>query len=134
MIFSINEKTRLLKSAYPTVKSKPHVYARTRAPLDKDFLAERHNILVKVSTKDSKPWFEVVGSAPLDPEGQTVFREAMSQPVKNLAKFAIDVRETDFILRLTDDDGEVSEFATSVDQLDQVIDALNDLMAGEDEA
>ena len=58
----------------------------------------------------------------------------MSTPTRQLAKFAIDVRETDFMLRLTDDNGDVSEFATSVDQLDQVIDALNDLMAGEDES
>jgi hypothetical protein len=43
------------------------------------------------------------------------------------------VREADFVLRLVDEDGEVSEFAASVDQFDQVIDAINDLMASEDE-
>ncbi|MGH6911302.1 MAG: hypothetical protein ACREE0_11690 [Phenylobacterium sp.] len=53
--------------------------------------------------------------------------------MRQLAKFAIDVRETDFVLRLTDDSGEVSEFSASVEQMDLVIDALNDLMAGEDE-
>ncbi|WP_293371569.1 hypothetical protein [Phenylobacterium sp.] len=49
--------------------------------------------------------------------------------MKQLSKFAIEVRETDFVLRLTDDEGEVVEFATSADQLDLVIDAFNDLMA-----
>ena len=49
--------------------------------------------------------------------------------MKQLAKFAIKVRETDFVLRLTDDDGEVAEFASSAEQLDLAIDAFNDLMA-----
>jgi cell fate (sporulation/competence/biofilm development) regulator YlbF (YheA/YmcA/DUF963 family) len=54
--------------------------------------------------------------------------------MKQLAKFSIDIRENDFVLRLIDDEGDVTEFATSVDQLDQVIDAINDLVAsGEDE-
>lgn len=48
--------------------------------------------------------------------------------MKQLAKFAIEVRTNDFVLRLTDDDGEVVEFASSADQLDQVIDAFNELM------
>jgi hypothetical protein len=48
--------------------------------------------------------------------------------MKQLTKFAIEVRTNDFVLRLTDDDGEVVEFAASVEQLDQVIDVLNDLM------
>jgi hypothetical protein len=49
--------------------------------------------------------------------------------MKQLAKFAIEVRTNDFVLRLTNDDGEVVEFASSADQLDQMIDAFNDLMA-----
>ncbi len=49
--------------------------------------------------------------------------------MKQLAKFAIEIRETDFVLRLTDDEGEVVEFASSAEQLDLVIDAFNDLMA-----
>ena len=49
--------------------------------------------------------------------------------MKQLAKFAIEVRTNDFVLRLTDDDGEVAEFASSAEQIDQVIDAFNDLMA-----
>lgn len=49
--------------------------------------------------------------------------------MKQLSKFTLEVRETDFVLRLTDDDGDVVEFASSADQLDQVIDAFNDLMA-----
>jgi hypothetical protein len=48
--------------------------------------------------------------------------------MKQLSKFAIEVRTNDFVLRLTDADGDVTEFATAVEQLDQVIDALNDLM------
>jgi hypothetical protein len=48
--------------------------------------------------------------------------------MKQLTKFAIEIRMTDFVLRLTDDEGEVIEFATSAEQLDQVIGALNDLM------
>jgi hypothetical protein len=53
--------------------------------------------------------------------------------MKQLSKFAIEVRETDFVLRLTDDDGEVVEFASSADQLDLVIDAFNDLVAEADD-
>lgn len=52
--------------------------------------------------------------------------------MKHLAKFAIEVRANDFVLRLTDEDGEVVEFASSAEQLDQVIDAFNDLMAEAD--
>ena len=48
--------------------------------------------------------------------------------MKQLAKFAIEVRPNDFVLRLTDDDGQVAEFASSAEQLDEVIDAFNDLM------
>lgn len=48
--------------------------------------------------------------------------------MKQLTKFSIEVRMNDFVLRLTDDDGDVVEFSTSAEQLDQVIDALNDLM------
>lgn len=48
--------------------------------------------------------------------------------MKQLTKFAIEVRMTDFVLRLTDDEGEVVEFATSAEQLDLVVEALNDLM------
>jgi hypothetical protein len=48
--------------------------------------------------------------------------------MKQLTKFAIEVRMNDFVFRLTDDDGEVVEFATSVEQLDHVISVLNDLM------
>lgn len=48
--------------------------------------------------------------------------------MKQLAKFAIEVRTSDFVLRLTDDDGEVTEFASSAEQLDEAIGAFNDLM------
>jgi len=53
--------------------------------------------------------------------------------MKQLAKFAIEVRANDFVLRLTDDDGDVVEFSSSAEQLDQVIDAFNDLMAEAEE-
>lgn len=53
--------------------------------------------------------------------------------MKQLANFAIEVRETDFVLRLTDDNGGVTEFASSAEQLDQVIDAFNDLMTDDGE-
>jgi hypothetical protein len=52
--------------------------------------------------------------------------------MKQLTTFAIEVRPNDFVLRLTDDAGEVVEFASSAEQLDQVIDAFNDLMAEAD--
>jgi len=48
--------------------------------------------------------------------------------MKQLAKFAIEIRTNDFVLRLTDDDGEVAEYAASAEVLDQAIDAFNDLM------
>jgi hypothetical protein len=51
--------------------------------------------------------------------------------MRQLAEFALEVRETDFVLRLTDDSGEVVEFASSAEQLDLVIDAFNDLLADE---
>jgi hypothetical protein len=63
----------------------------------------------------------------------TVIYGAMSQTMRQLIKFAIDVRETDFVLRLTDDAGDVSEFGASVEQLDLVIDAFNDLMGSGDD-
>lgn len=53
--------------------------------------------------------------------------------MKQLTNFMIEVRETDFVLRLTDDNGEVTEFASSVEQLDQVIEAFNDLMSEDGE-
>jgi hypothetical protein len=53
--------------------------------------------------------------------------------MKQLAKFEIEVRTNDFVLRLTDDDGEVAEYASSAEALDQVIDAFNDLMAEAEE-
>ncbi len=48
--------------------------------------------------------------------------------MKQLAKFEIEVRANDFVLRLVDEDGDVVEFASSAERLDQVIDAFNDLM------
>lgn len=48
--------------------------------------------------------------------------------MKQLAKFEIEVRANDFVLRLVDDEGEVTELASSAEQLDLVIGAFNDLM------
>jgi len=63
-----------------------------------------------------------------------VLREAPEvRDMRQLANFAIEIRETDFVLRLTDDNGEVSEFASSVEQLDLMIDVFNDLMAPDED-
>ncbi|MCR5878918.1 hypothetical protein [Phenylobacterium sp. J367] len=53
--------------------------------------------------------------------------------MKQLSNFTIEIRTNDFVLRLTDDEGEVTEFASSAEQLDRVIDAFNDLMDEADE-
>ena len=46
--------------------------------------------------------------------------------MRQLTKFAISVREEDFVLHLEADGGETIEFATSPEQLDAIIDALDD--------
>lgn len=48
--------------------------------------------------------------------------------MKQLTAFAIEVRANDYLLRLTDDAGHVTEFAASADQVDLVIEAFNDLI------
>ncbi len=54
--------------------------------------------------------------------------------MKQLTKFTIDIRATDFVIRLVDDEGDVTEFATSADQLEQIIDTLDDLvLSGEED-
>jgi hypothetical protein len=53
--------------------------------------------------------------------------------MKQLARFEITVREEDFVLRLEDDSGEAVEFATSPEQLDLVIDALDELLSENEE-
>jgi hypothetical protein len=53
--------------------------------------------------------------------------------MKQLARFAISVREEDFVLHLEDDSGETMEFAASPEQLDAVIDALDDLLSENEE-
>lgn len=53
--------------------------------------------------------------------------------MRQLAKFTISVREEDFVLQLVDDTGEVFDFATSPDQLDLVIDALDELLSENDD-
>ena len=54
--------------------------------------------------------------------------------MRQLAKFAITVREEDFVLHLEDEAGETLEFAASPEQLDAVIDALEELLSEEDDA
>jgi hypothetical protein len=53
--------------------------------------------------------------------------------MRQLAKFAISVRETDFVLHLEDDAGEAMDFAASPEQLDAVIDAIDELLSESDE-
>lgn len=53
--------------------------------------------------------------------------------MRQLAKFAISVRETDFVLHLEDDAGQTTEFAASPEQLDAVIDALDELLSENEE-
>jgi hypothetical protein len=52
--------------------------------------------------------------------------------MRQLAKFSISVRETDFVLHLEDDAGQALDFAASPEQLDTVIDAIDELLS-EDE-
>ena len=53
--------------------------------------------------------------------------------MRQLAKFSISVREEDFVLHLEDDAGQAVDFATSPEQLDAVIDALDELLADNEE-
>ncbi|MDB5450397.1 MAG: hypothetical protein JWQ52_1525 [Phenylobacterium sp.] len=53
--------------------------------------------------------------------------------MRQLARFAISVREEDFVLHLEDDAGETLEFAASPEQLDAVIDALDELLSENEE-
>jgi len=53
--------------------------------------------------------------------------------MRQLAKFSISVREEDFVLHLVDDAGEATEFSASPEQLDAVIDALDELLAENEE-
>ena len=54
--------------------------------------------------------------------------------MKQLAKFAIEVREEDFVLRLEDEAGEAAEYSATPEQLDAVIDALDEMLSeGEEE-
>ena len=52
--------------------------------------------------------------------------------MRQLASFNIAVRETDFLLEISDDAGQVTELSATADQLDMVIDALNDLVGEQD--
>jgi len=52
--------------------------------------------------------------------------------MRQLANFAITVREEDFVLHLQDAAGETVEFSATPDQLDAVIDALDELLSEDD--
>lgn len=53
--------------------------------------------------------------------------------MRHLAKFSISVREEDFVLQLVDEAGQAYDFATSPEQLDLVIDALDELLSEDDD-
>jgi hypothetical protein len=53
--------------------------------------------------------------------------------MRQLAKFSISVRETDFVLHLETDAGEALDFAASPEQLDAVIDAIDELLSESEE-
>ena len=53
--------------------------------------------------------------------------------MKQLAKFTITVREEDFVLSLVDDNGETTEYAAAPGVLDEIIDALDELLSEEDD-
>ena len=54
--------------------------------------------------------------------------------MRQLARFAISMRDEDFVLHLEDDAGEKVDFAASPEQLDAVIDALDDMLSDNEEA
>ena len=54
--------------------------------------------------------------------------------MRQLAHFAISIRESDFVLHLEDDAGEQMDFAASPEQLDAIIDALDDLLSENEES
>jgi hypothetical protein len=54
--------------------------------------------------------------------------------MRQLARFNISVRDTDFLLEITDDAGQVTELSASAEQLDLVIDALDELLGEDDDA
>ena len=54
--------------------------------------------------------------------------------MQQLAKFAIEVREEDFVLTLEDEAGKATQYSATPEQLDAVIDALDELLSeGEEE-
>lgn len=53
--------------------------------------------------------------------------------MRQLARFAISVREEDFVLHLEDEAGEKLDFAATPEQLDAVIDALDEMLSENEE-
>lgn len=53
--------------------------------------------------------------------------------MRTLAKFSITVREEDFVLQLVDDTGQSTDFVTSPEQFDAVIDAFDEILSENDE-
>ena len=54
--------------------------------------------------------------------------------MRQLAGFSISVRDTDFLLEITDDTGQVTELSASAEQLELVIQALDELLGEDDDA
>jgi hypothetical protein len=54
--------------------------------------------------------------------------------MRQLTKFAISVRDEDFVIRIEDDAGQQLEFATAPEQVDAIIDALDELLSEDDDA
>ena len=53
--------------------------------------------------------------------------------MKQLARFAISPRDDDFLIHLEDEAGEGMDFSASPEQLDAVIDALDQMLAANEE-
>jgi hypothetical protein len=53
--------------------------------------------------------------------------------MRTLTKFSITVREEDFVLQLVDDTGQSTDFVTSPEQFDAVIDAFDEILSENDE-
>jgi hypothetical protein len=53
--------------------------------------------------------------------------------MRQLTRFSISPRDEDFVLRIEDSAGETLEFSATPDQLDVVIDALDEMLAANEE-
>ena len=53
--------------------------------------------------------------------------------MRQIARFAISVRDEDFVIHLEDEAGEKTDFSASPDQLDAIIGALDEMLADNEE-